>query len=116
MAEVDHADRDALNAASCRWAALPPSELRFRQWDDEAVVHVPASGDTHLIGPAPAAVLAALLSCHPEGRTSAALLADVFEPPEAEPEAEPRYAADDSELVHETLRSLEAIGLVRRHT
>lgn len=114
MAEVDDAQFDALNGASACWVSADPGSVLIRRWDDESVVHVVPTGDNHLLGPASSAVLDVLLACHPACRSVAALVPDLFDP--SEDGAEDGDPASDSALIHESLRGLEAIGLVRRHT
>lgn len=59
------------------WRVIPGQSLRYRRWDDEAVLYNDLSGATHLLGPAALCLLEALRA-GPANDTalSAALLAE----------------------------------------
>lgn len=55
--------------------------LQWQRWDDETVVRVDATGATHLLAPAAAAVFGALVDA-PGGVTVAGLADALFDPPD----------------------------------
>jgi PqqD family protein of HPr-rel-A system len=89
-----------------RWCPVPLGAFEWRQWDDEAVVYVHATGDTHALGPEASALLTALRARPEECRTAAEWL----EPAGLDP------ASPDDDAAEQLLRQLELIGLVRRQS
>ncbi len=88
-----------------RWCLVPRGAFEWRQWDDEAVVFVHATGDTHALGAEASAMLAALRARPDEARTAAQWLESAgFE-----------AAASDDDAAEQLMTQLELIGLVRRH-
>lgn len=87
-----------------RWRLAPPGAFEWRQWDDEAVVFVHASGDTHALNAEASALLAALRADPAAARTAAQWLES----------AGYDTATPDDDAAEQLMAQLEAIGLVRR--
>lgn len=82
-----------------RWRGVPPGAYEWRQWDDEAVVFVHATGDTHALSAQASAVLATMRAHPGETRAAAGWLG-----------TDSAAGGDPSPL----LEGLLAIGLVQR--
>jgi PqqD family protein of HPr-rel-A system len=87
-----------------RWRLAPPGAFEWRQWGDEAVVFVHASGDTHALSAEASALLAALRA-QPQAERSAAQWLE---------SAGYDLAAPDDDAAEQLMGHLEAIGLVLR--
>lgn len=87
-----------------RWRLAPPGAFEWRQWADEAVVFVHATGDTHALNAEASALLAALRG-QPDAERSAAQWLE---------SAGYDMAASDDEAAEQLMGHLESIGLVRR--
>ena len=61
------------------WRLIDGQVLRYRVWDDEAVLYNDLSGATHLLGPAALCVLEALRSGPAPATALASRLLDEFE-------------------------------------
>jgi len=61
------------------WRVIPGQSLRYRQWDDEAVLYNDLSGATHLLGPAALCLLDALRAAPQDEPSLAAALRAEFE-------------------------------------
>lgn len=61
------------------WRLMNGQSLRYRCWDDEAVLYNDLSGATHLLGPAALCVLEALRAGPASMATLASRLLDEFE-------------------------------------
>lgn len=64
------------------WRVIPGQLLRYRRWDDDAVLYNDLSGATHLVGPAALCLLEAL---RPGPAGDAALCAALLEEFEIDP-------------------------------
>lgn len=87
-----------------RWRLAPPGAFEWRQWDDEAVVFVHASGDTHALNAEASVLLGALRADPSAARTAAQWLE----------RAGYDTATPDDDAAEQLMAQLEAIGLVRR--
>lgn len=61
------------------WRVIPGQSLRYRQWEDEAVLYNDLSGATHLLGPAALCLLEALRAAPGNAGALIAALRDAFE-------------------------------------
>jgi PqqD family protein of HPr-rel-A system len=61
------------------WRLMDGQSLRYRCWDDEAVLYNDLSGATHLLGPAALCVLEALRPGPASAATLASRLLDEFD-------------------------------------
>lgn len=61
------------------WRVIPGQSLRYRQWDDEAVLYNDLSGATHLLGPAALCLLETLRAAPGDEAALAAGLRASFE-------------------------------------
>lgn len=88
------------------WRVIPGQSLRYRRWDDEAVLYNDLSGATHLLGPAALCLLEAMRPGPvSDAALSAALLAE--------------FEVEASELPHELtwlLDSLARLNLIESCT
>jgi hypothetical protein len=95
------------------WAAVDPRRFDSRQWGDDIVLFVVATGETHALAPAHSATFALLLA-HPDGPRSAAqwlsLLVDDDDPGAR---AAPPDAAE-LVAVQGALADLQQLGVVER--
>lgn len=87
-----------------RWRLAQPGAFEWRQWDDEAVVFVHATGDTHALNVEASALLGALRTDADAARTAAQWLES----------AGYDLAAPDDDAAEQLMGHLETIGLVRR--
>lgn len=94
----------------------PPACFDWRAWDDEAVVFVHASGDTHALGPAASALLLAMLRDGGPARQAPAWLALITDAAPGEPATADTAPITDAEALafEQVLLGLERIGLVVR--
>jgi len=70
------------------WRVIPGQSLRWRQWDDNAVLFNDLSGATHLLGPAALLLLAFLRDGPADDAALAEGLRSAFEVDEAELDGE----------------------------
>ncbi len=107
-------DADALiDPYSSAWALSAPERLRWREWDGEVVVLVPATGNTHLLSDVGAVVFQTFLEAH--SALSLQALETLLVPAEASKGAiaeAPDHAVRD--LLRTTLLEFERIGFVER--
>ncbi|QOY94690.1 HPr-rel-A system PqqD family peptide chaperone [Massilia sp. UMI-21] len=61
------------------WRVIPGQSLRYRQWEDEAVLYNDVSGATHLLGAAALCLLEALRPAPGNAMSLSAALRDAFE-------------------------------------
>jgi hypothetical protein len=95
------------------WAAADALGFDSRQWDDDIVIYVVATGETHALAPAHSATLTLLLA-HPGAlRTAAQWLSLMDDEAESGADAVQR---DEAELtaVQGALADLHRIGVVER--
>ena len=88
-----------------KWQAIDESDLHLRQWEDEVVAYNALSGDTHLITPAAADLLAALLREPSDQASLAPRMATAWE---TQPDA------DLDAAIGQLLAELETLALVSR--
>ena len=86
--------------------AVPAGTLHWRRWDEEMAVYDTASGNTHLLSPAAAEVLLALLDS-PEPQDAAALAQQLLCGEDGAPPLD-----DEVRALHAVLLDLARLGLV----
>lgn len=95
------------------WSVPAELGLDWRLWDEDLVVYVHLSGDTHALSPAASGVLATLLEQRGVSRSSADWLHALTDAHEPAPQDGAQADADLTAL-EEQLAGLERIGAVRR--
>lgn len=98
------------------WCAREDAAFDWREWDDEMVLFVHATGDTHALGPASSAVLATLLEHRGSLRTASAWYALMGGGERDQAGAVERSALADVLAFEQLLTGLEGIGVVRHET
>ncbi|NML15622.1 HPr-rel-A system PqqD family peptide chaperone [Azohydromonas caseinilytica] len=86
--------------------AVPAGTLHWRRWDEEMAVYDTASGNTHLLSPAAAEVLLALLDS-PEPQDAAALARQLLPGEDGAPPLD-----DDVRALRAVLQGLAKLDLV----
>ena len=99
--------------AEPRWRVVDTGGFDSRQWGDDIVLYVAATGETHALAPAHSATLALLLEQPGPPRTAAEWLA--LMPGDIEPDASPAQQDDaDLNAIDQALADLHRIGVVER--
>jgi hypothetical protein len=100
-------------ASEPAWGVVRPAAFDSRQWGDDIVLYVVATGETHALVPAQSATLALLLE-HPGTAVSAPRWLNLMSADSSLPAASVQEDQADLIALQEALNYLHHIGVVER--